>query len=81
MRGEEMTDGFRLESVSMVITVPDEIAAVLQRVADERGVSAEQVAVEELGRLRSSGGLSPAAKARVVTSIESHRGILDRLGQ
>jgi hypothetical protein len=67
--------------MSMVITVPDEIAAVLQRVAAERGVSAEEVAVEELGRLRSNGGLSPEAKARVVASIERHRGILDRLGQ
>ena len=67
--------------MSMVITVPDEIAAVLQRVADERGVSAEQVAVEELSRLRSGGGLSPTARARVMASMERHRGILDRLGQ
>jgi hypothetical protein len=64
----------------MVITVPDEIAAVLQRVADERGVSAEQVAVEELDRLRP-GGLVPAARDRVLASMERHRGILDRLGQ
>ena len=46
----------------MVITVPDEIAAVLQRVADERGISAEQVAVEELGRLRSGGGGNSAGR-------------------
>jgi hypothetical protein len=73
-------NGFTIGGMSMVITVPDEIAVVLQRVADERGVSAEQVAVEELGRLRSS-GLTPAARARVVASMERHRGILDRLGQ
>ena len=75
-----MVDGFMLGGMSMVITVPDEIAVMLQRVADERGVSAEQVAVEELGRLRPS-GLTAAARARVVASMERHRGILDRLGQ
>jgi hypothetical protein len=68
--------------MSMTITVPDEVADVLQQLAVERGVSAEQVAVEELGRLRPAGlGLSPVARARVVASMERHRKILDRLGQ
>ncbi len=66
-------------TVTVTVTVPDELAARLRTAAAARGMGLQQLALEVLSRVEVERVVEPGFSALVSEAITEHQGILDRL--
>ncbi len=62
----------------MVVTIPDAVSDLVERLATERGQSFDQVLIEAVQQFA---GRNPELVARVTRSIKRHHTILERLAR